>query len=140
MPKAESKVLVNVSPQVMYEVITDFEAYPDFLPDVKNVEVIKKGKQLLAVFHLSLIKKFKYTLSFQNTKNKKVEWIFVEGDFFKDNRGAWVLKEIKKGVTEAVYSIDVDFGFLVPSLITKKLVGSNLPSMMKRFKERAESL
>jgi hypothetical protein len=45
-----------------------------------------------------------------------------------------------KGKTKVTYNIDVDFGLFVPSLITNKLVGHNLPTMMKRFKDRAESL
>lgn len=140
MPGASSSIIIEAPPKVIYDVVLDFENYPDFLPDVKNAVVEKKGKQTIATFEISVIKKIHYTLSFATVPPKKISWSFVKGDLFKDNRGSWELKELKKGQTEALYQVEVDFGFPVPSLITNKLVGSNLPSMLKRFKERAESL
>jgi len=140
MPGASTSVVMEVPAKVIYEVVSDFESYPDFLPDVKKTSVTKKGKGVQAEFEISVIKTIRYTLDFSLVPNKKVSWTFVKGDVFKDNSGEWTFEEVKKGQTKVTYSVDVDFGLFVPSLITKKLVGSNLPTMMKRFKERAESL
>lgn len=140
MPGASTSVVMEVPAKVIYEVVSDFESYPDFLPDVKKTSVTKKGKGVQAEFEISVIKTIRYTLDFSLVPNKKVSWTFVKGDVFKDNTGEWTFEEVKKGQTKVTYSVDVDFGLFVPSLITKKLVGSNLPTMMKRFKERAESL
>lgn len=140
MPGATTSILIDVPPKVIYEVVYDFEKYPEFLPDVKDVAIEKKGKHLMATFEISVIKKIRYTLTFSTVPAKKIEWSFVKGDLFKDNRGSWQFEEIKKGQTKATYHVEVDFGLLVPSMITNKLVGSNLPTMMKRFKERAETL
>ena len=140
MPGAETDILISVPPKVIYDVVLDFESYQEFLPDVKKAEVAKKVNKILATFEISVIKKIHYTLSFQAVPGRKISWNFVKGDLFKDNRGSWEFEEVKKGVTKARYRVDVDFGFLVPSMITNKLVGSNLPTMMKRFKDRAESL
>ncbi|HEX5036847.1 MAG TPA: SRPBCC family protein [bacterium] len=140
MPGASTSVVMEVPAKVIYEVVSDFESYPDFLPDVKRTSITKKGKGVQAEFEISVIKTIRYTLDFSLVPNKKVSWTFVKGDVFKDNTGEWIFEEVKKGQTKVTYSVDVDFGLFVPSLITKKLVGSNLPTMMKRFKERAESL
>jgi coenzyme Q-binding protein COQ10 len=140
MPGASTSIVMDVPAKVIYEVVSDFESYPDFLPDVKKSTVTKKGKGVQAEFEISVIKTIRYTLDFSLVPNKKVTWSFVKGDVFKDNSGEWTFEEVKKGQTKVTYSVDVDFGLFVPSLITKKLVGSNLPTMMKRFKERAESL
>jgi coenzyme Q-binding protein COQ10 len=140
MPGTSTSILIDAPAKVVYDVISDFESYPEFLPDVKKVEVDKKGKRLTATFEVSVIKKIRYTLEFATVPSKKISWTFVKGDVFKDNRGGWEFEEVKKGQTKATYQIEVDFGLLVPSLITNKLVGHNLPQMMKRFKERAESL
>ena len=140
MQGAGSSIVIDVPPKVIYDIVLDFENYTDFLPDVKDAVIEKKGKPTVATFEISVIKKIRYTLSFNATPHKKIAWTFVKGDLFKDNRGAWEFKEIKKGKTEATYHLEVDFGFAVPSLITNKLVGSSLPTMLKRFKDRAESL
>ena len=81
-----------------------------------------------------------YTLDYKLTPNKKVTWSFVESDTFKDCFGSWNLVEIEKGRTEATYTVDVSFHLFVPRKITDMLVGSNLPNLMKSFKERAEGL
>lgn len=140
MPGASTSIVMDVPPKVIYEVVSDFESYPEFLPDVKSTSVVKKGKGVQADFEISVIKTIHYTLEFSLVPNKKVSWTFVKGDLFKDNTGEWTFEEVKKGQTKVTYAVDVDFGLFVPSMITKKLVGSNLPTMMKRFKERAESL
>ncbi len=140
MPGATTSIVVDVPPKVIYDVVLDFGNYPKFLPDVKRTTVNKKGKEIQASFEISVIKKIHYTLSFTTVPNKKISWHFAGGDLFKDNRGHWIFEPIDKKQTNVTYHIEVDFGFMVPSLITNKLVGSNLPAMMKRFKERAENL
>ncbi len=124
---------------VLYDVVLNFEKYPEFLPDAKKVTTLKT-KPLTVSFEISVIKKVRYTLSFKTIPGKKISWSFVEGDFFKDNHGSWLFEEVKKGQTKATYHIEVDFGLFVPSIITDKLAGRSLPKMMERFKKRAEGL
>lgn len=140
MPGATTSIVMDVPPKVIYDVVLDFENYPEFLPDVKEATTEKKGKQIFASFEISVIKKIHYTLAFTTVPGKKISWSFVKGDLFKNNQGYWGFEELKKGQTKAIYHIEVDFGFMVPSLITNKLLGSNLPTMMERFRKRAEQL
>lgn len=140
MHGASSHILIDVPPKVIYDVVLDFESYPEFLSDVKEAVIQKKGKPIVASFEISVIKRIRYTLSFNGTPHKKIAWSFVEGDLFKHNEGCWQFDEVKKGQTKATYKIEVDFGFMVPQMISNKLIGNNLPSMMKKFKERAEGL
>jgi ribosome-associated toxin RatA of RatAB toxin-antitoxin module len=141
MPGASTSIVIDAAPKVIYDVIVDFENYSKFLPDVKKVVIKeKKAKHVIVSFELSVIKKIHYTISVAMVPNKKMSWTLVEGDLFKSNTGSWELEEVKKGQTKATYTVEIGFGFMVPSFVTNKLVGSNLPSMMKRFKERAESL
>ncbi len=142
MPGASNSIIIDVPSKAIYNVVIDFENYPSFLPDVKSVNVIShvKGKGVVVEFEISIIKKIRYRLAFESVASKKVTWKFVSGDLFKDNCGSWSFEEIKKGQTRATYDVEVQFGIPVPSLITNKLVGHNLPGMLKRFKEHAESL
>lgn len=131
---------IKATPKEVYKVIADFENYPDFIKDLKTVEVSKKkGDNCEVTYHINVIKEISYTLKMKGSPDKKLEWTFVEGDFMKDNHGFWELEEIKKGVTKATYNIDVKFGLLVPKAITQKLVDNHLPGMLKAFKKRIES-
>ena len=52
--------------------------------------------------------------------------------------GLW--KDLGDDTTEATYDINIDFKVKVPNMILNKLVGSNLPSMMDDYHERAQEL
>ncbi|HUJ28564.1 MAG TPA: SRPBCC family protein, partial [Myxococcales bacterium] len=39
MAQASRTVTVNVPPEKMFDVIVDYEKYPEFLPEVKKVKV-----------------------------------------------------------------------------------------------------
>ena len=130
---------IKATPKQCYKVITDYAKYPEFLKDLSDVEVSKKGANCDVTFHLNLMKAIQYTLKMKATPDERVEWTFVKGDFMKDNHGFWELEEIKKGVTHATYNIDVKFGMLVPKSVGKTLVEKNLPETLKAFKKRIES-
>ena len=39
MAQASRSVTINVPPEKLFEVIVDYEKYPEFLPEVKKVKV-----------------------------------------------------------------------------------------------------
>lgn len=141
MSSTTASIEIEAPIKTVFEVISDFEAYPEFLPETKEVTIEKKsGKNLRVSFAINLIKKIRYTLDIKLNPPNGLTWELVEGDLMKSNVGKWKLKESKKGVTEAVYEIDMNLGAMVPKAISNKLIGTNLPTMMKQFKERAEEL
>ncbi len=141
MSHATASIEINAPIKTVFEVISDFESYPDFLPETKKVEVEKKsGKSARVNFTISLIKKINYTLDIKFNPFHGLSWELVEGDMMKANSGQWKLHEGKNGTTKATYEIDMDFGGMVPKAISTKLIGSNLPTMMKQFRDRIEEL
>ena len=140
MPTASSSIVIDAPAKLIYGIALDFEKYPQFLSDVKKASVHgKKGKDLLVDFELSLLKTIRYRLKVSAEPHKKIFWSLLEGDLFKSNDGNWIFEE-QQGKTKATYTVTIEFGIFVPSLITSKLIGANLPSMMKKFKERAEGM
>jgi ribosome-associated toxin RatA of RatAB toxin-antitoxin module len=141
MPSVIESIEINATPKKCYEVITDYEAYPEFLGNLKTVTVAqKKGETCEITYEIDLIKTISYTLKMNGKPPKKIEWSFVKGDIMKDNHGYWLLEEVKKGVTKATYELNIELGLLVPGAITKRLVGKNLPEMLRSFKERIEGM
>lgn len=140
MSTAKAEIEIAAPLKTVYEVISDFEAYPDFLRETKNVEILKNSAKSARVqFQIQIIKKIKYTLDIKLSPGKGISWDLVEGDLMKKNKGQWKLNH-KNGITKAVYEIDMEFGSLVPKNISNKLIGTNLPSMMRAFRDRAEEL
>ena len=140
--RAQAKEIIDVPPEKFFEVIADFEKYPEFIPEVKRAKVLeKKGNKLKVEYEVSVIKTIRYTLELTLEPPNRLSWTLAEKGFFKQNDGAWELKSIDGGKrTEATYTVEIAFGILVPKAIIKTLVSQNLPQMLKRFKERAESI
>ena len=140
MAQAVAEIEIHAPVQKVFDAVTDFENYPEFLSESKAVTVQKRSKKgAVVTFEVSVIKTIHYTLDMKFNPPHHVSWTLVEGDFMKSNDGSWELVEIKKGHTKAIYRIEVGFGLLVPGSIAKALVSSNLPAMLKAFKKRIEA-
>lgn len=140
--KAQASIVVDVPPEKFFKVISDFESYPEFVPEVKKVKILERAENTVkAEFEVFLIKTIKYALVLNLKPPSELSWTLLEKGFFKQNDGSWELKPIEKGKkTEATYTVELSFGMLVPKPIITMLTSQQLPQMLKRFKERAETL
>jgi ribosome-associated toxin RatA of RatAB toxin-antitoxin module len=128
----------DVEIEKLYNVIEDYESYPDFVDGVSTINVLEKDENGARVeYGLNLIKKFKYVLKLTHNRPNGLSWEFESGDLFKKNNGSWDLKDLGNGQTEVTYSLDVDVKGFVPKSIISKLTDSSLPTMMKAYQDRA---
>ena len=143
MAQASRSVTINVPPEKLFEVIVDYEKYPEFLPEVKKVQVNAGQGSIKEVTYTVDIKAkvITYTLKHTAEKPAKVAWTMIKGEMMKGNDGAWTLKAgAQPGTTEATYTIDLKLSSLVPGFIEKALAEQSLPGLMANFKARAEKL
>lgn len=137
MPGTESSVEVEVTPDRLYRLIVDFEAYPDFIEEMVEAEILEQSGEVYTVrFVAQMIKRVEYVLRLTGHPGRELTWELVEG-FFRSNDGGWILEPSSEG-TRATYWIDVDIGPLVPRRILNRLAGTNLPQTLAAFKAEAE--
>ena len=141
MAKTERSVVIRASPEKVFEVISDFEKYPEFLPVVKKVKVESAQGGVKEVTYTIDIKAklISYTLRHTPKPPHELSWTMVRGEMMKGNDGAWVLKPVAEG-TEATYKIDLRLGALVPSMVERKLAEQSLPGLLANFKKRIEGM
>lgn len=140
MPGASRSIVFNAPLEKCFEVISDYERYPDFLPEVKKIRTSnRRGNEVDVHYEAEVVKVIKYTLHLKEEKPTRVSWSFIEGEFMKDNKGGWVLEDGGNGTTKATYSIEVAVGPLVPKTILNALVDSQLPKLLENFKKRIEA-
>jgi coenzyme Q-binding protein COQ10 len=139
MASATRSIVINAPREKVFEVVSGYEKYPEFLPKAKKVIVTRKGDSADVKYEVDVIKTITYTLRMKEERPNKVSWTFVNGEFMKDNRGSWVLEDAGEGKTRATYTVDISLGALVPRSIEKALAETELPSMLEAFKKRAES-
>ena len=143
MAQATKSVTINVPPDKLFDVIADYEKYPEFLPEVKKVKVDGGQGTIKEVTYTVDIKAkvINYTLKHTAERPTKLSWTMIKGEMMKGNDGTWVLKPgAQPGTTDATYSIDLKLSSLVPGFIEKALAEQSLPGLLTNFKNRAEKL
>lgn len=142
MASAEKTLVMNAPKEKILAVLTDYESYSEFMDGVSKVSIeSKSGNVTKAKYDLNVIKTFSYTLELTDTEDG-LSWTFDNGDIFSVNSGSWALKDLGDGTTEVTYNIEVEIKIKMmgTGMITKKLVNTSLPSMMKSVEKRAQNL
>jgi coenzyme Q-binding protein COQ10 len=141
MPGATRSIVINASVEKCFSVISDYERYPEFLPEVKKIRTTNRRDNEVDVhYEAEIVKVIKYAVHLKEERPSKVSWTFIDGEFMKDNKGGWVLEPAGDGQTKATYSIEVQVGLLVPKAVINVLVDSQLPKLLENFKKRIEAL
>ncbi len=140
MAGATRSIIINAPPEKVFDVITQYERYAEFLPEVKEVRVSeRKGSEVKVHYKVDVVKTIRYTILVREERPKRMSWTFVEGEVMKDNKGSWVLEPEGEGKTRATYTVEMALGALVPKAIINGLVEGSLPKMLEAFKRRAEA-
>jgi coenzyme Q-binding protein COQ10 len=140
MPGASRSVEINAPVATVFAVITDYDKYAQFLPEVRKVSTsARSGNEVNVHYEIELIKTVRYTLRMKEEAPSRISWSFVEGEVMKDNKGSWVLEDLGAGKTRATYQIEMALGPFVPKSIVNALIDKNLPSMLEAYKKRAEA-
>jgi ribosome-associated toxin RatA of RatAB toxin-antitoxin module len=139
MPGASRTVEIDVSPDKLFDIIVDYERYPEFLSDVSSVQVVSRSEgQAVVEYGLNLIKKVSYSLRMREERPHRVSWTLEKSSIMKANVGGWELEALPNGHTRATYTVDVTPRGFVPGPIVSALTGRTLPATLAAFKARAE--
>jgi len=126
-------ILINATPDEVWKTITDYQHYPEFIPDCEKVSVAPGDAENVVLtsftvaFKFSIIKyRIRYTLRQVHQKEKlRIDWTLKEGDLAEDI-GAWELIPLEGGKkTAAFYSLYSDLrslGYLVKFLFKEQPV------------------
>ncbi len=142
MPRIERDIVIDAPIERVFDVIADYQRYPEFLPDMKAVTVHSRHDDgvLIAEFELELIMRISYTLRLTEDRPHRVRWALESAKMMTQNDGGWTLGSTDDGHTRAVYDLDVTLRGLIPRSVSDRLVGQTLPQTLGRFKARAEAL
>jgi len=144
MAMVSSEVLVAVTPEKLFEVIRDYDRYPEFVPTVRSCKARRGPAGVEVDYELDLgLKRIAYTLRLVEEPPHRVRWTLAKGDWMRVSNGSWELSDAG-GRTRAVYSVDIQIQKppLVPQSlvdrISDELTRVQLPRMLEAFRKRAE--
>jgi coenzyme Q-binding protein COQ10 len=141
MAGATRSIVIDAPTEKVFDVLAAYEKYPEYLSEVKEAKTAnRKGNQVEVHYKVDLsIKTIKYSIRMTEERPTRLSWIFLQGEFMKDNKGSWVLEPAGDGKTKATYSVEIAVGPLVPKAILNALVETSLPKMLDSVKKRVES-
>jgi ribosome-associated toxin RatA of RatAB toxin-antitoxin module len=126
----------------VFAVATDFEAYPEWNANIKHVEIKERDEHGRATkVWMEVDAKLKvvtYTLAYDYSKAPgSFSWRLIDGDI-KELEGSYRFDDLGE-VTEVVYEMNVDPGFLVPKLLKQQAARRIARGALEDLKQRVES-
>jgi ribosome-associated toxin RatA of RatAB toxin-antitoxin module len=144
MAVVTKQVLIDAPVERLYEIIVDYERYPEFVPGIRACRVRAQKGEKHVEYELDLgVKRIRYVLRHDEQRPRRVAWSLVSGDMMKVSNGSWELTD-EKGRTRAVYSVEIQIARppLVPQAlvdrVSDELTRVQLPRTLEAFKARAE--
>ena len=141
---AEGSTEVHASPAEVMAVVADFEAYPDWVGNLEEVEVLardRRGRGTRVAFRLRTpMGDQAYTLAYRyQPKDAGVTWTYVEGTL-DDLAGSYTLEPAADGATRVTYRLEVALGMPLPGLVKRQAARQIVRSALSDLKRRVESM
>ncbi len=137
---AIGRALIAAPTDKVFEAISDFEHYDDFMPHTTLADVVRReGNEVWFRTELDFkVKRVRYTLHVTlDPERRGLRWTLAEGDL-AFNDGGWELEPYGNDgeQTFVTYSAYVDPGFYVPGFMLAKLTEGSLPAVIKAVRRR----
>jgi ribosome-associated toxin RatA of RatAB toxin-antitoxin module len=138
---AEREFEIEVSPEVFFDLVWDFEHYPSFVTGIAAARVLARDSRSCRVEITAKLMgiPFRYELAIEREENTAVRWHRVAGAFARAE-GAWTLLAQNGKLARFRYENAVDPGMPAPGFIVQYVLESALPKLMKEFRAEAELL
>ncbi len=141
---AEGSTDVFATPAEVMAVVADFEAYPDWVANLEEVEVLardRRGRGTRVAFRLRTpMGDQAYTLAYRYLpKEAGMSWTYVEGTL-EDLSGAYTLEPAADGATRVTYQLEVSLGMPVPGFLMRQAAKQIVRSALSDLKRRVESM
>ena len=133
--------LVSYTPEQMYKLVDDIEAYPAFLPWCGDATIIKRDKDTveasLFISHSGLNKTFSTRNS--NFPYEKIEMRLLDGPF-KHVQGVWVFEPLGDAACKVSLNLDFEFSSKIIGLTLGPIFNKMANSLVDAFIQRADSV
>jgi ribosome-associated toxin RatA of RatAB toxin-antitoxin module len=142
MPEhAEGSIEIKGTPREIMAVIGDFEAYPEWVGNMEESEVLERdgrGRGSVVAFRLRTpVLTAEYTLQYRYApRSGGVSWTYRDGTL-DDLSGSYDLEPLDD-VTRVTYRLDVELGMPLPGLLKRQAAKQIVRSALNDLKRRVE--
>jgi ribosome-associated toxin RatA of RatAB toxin-antitoxin module len=141
---AEGSTEIFATPAEVMAVVADFEAYPDWVANLEQAEVLasdRQGRGTRVAYRLQTPwGEQAYTLAYRyQARDAGVSWTYVEGTL-EDLTGSYVLEPADNGTTRVAYLLEIELGVPIPGFLMRQAAKQIVRSALSDLKRRVESM
>jgi uncharacterized membrane protein len=141
--KASQTTTIAAAPDRVWAIAADFERYPDWAKDVKDVVVRSRddqGRPVEVEFRASALgRSTHYTLAYDYSQAPAVlSWRMVRGDIMRTIDGSYNFSATADGGTEVRYDLLIDLVVPLPGFV-KRRAEVRILNTVRELKTRAEA-
>jgi uncharacterized membrane protein len=139
--KVSDSIDIEAGMQEIFAVATDFDTYPEWNANIKNVEIKETDEEGYATqvwFEVDAkVRTVRYTLEYDySSAPESFSWDLVEGDV-KHLSGSYGFDEFED-VTEVTYELSIDPGFPLPGFMKRQAEKQIMKGALEDLKKRVE--
>jgi ribosome-associated toxin RatA of RatAB toxin-antitoxin module len=146
MPEqATERTTIDAPPQRCFDVVVDFERYPEWARDVKEAIVVERdaeGRGVRVAFRAGAMgHSARYTLRYDHSEApRRVAWVLEEGDIVRRLDGEYVFDADGDGDagTDVTYHLAVDLKVPLPGFIKRRAEVKIMTTALDELKRRVE--
>jgi uncharacterized membrane protein len=142
---ANERIRIEAPAARCWDVAVDFESYPEWVRDVKDVHTLERGPDGLAMRveyrAAALGKSVRYILEYDySDAPNSFSWKFVEGDMLRRLDGSYRFEADGPASTRVHYELAVDLAVPLPGLLKRRAAGLIMGSALKELKKQVEAV
>ncbi|MCW2925878.1 MAG: hypothetical protein JWM98_3282 [Thermoleophilia bacterium] len=142
--QGSSNMDMDATAEELMAIVSDVESYPEWLKDVKRVEVLEtdsEGRPTAATMDVDIsIKVVTYTLDYEYEGSERMSWTSRPGGDIKQVDGGYTFEINDDGSTNVLYELAIDPGFPVPGFMLKRAAKHITGQALDGLKRRAEAV
>lgn len=138
-----SSIVVDATPTEVMAVIADFDAYPEWTGEVKEIEVLATGgdgraTQVRLLLDAGAIRD-EHVLAYHWNGDREVGWTLVKSQMLRSLDGSYTLVARPEG-TEVTYQLAVDVKIPMLGMIKRKAEKVIIDRALAGLKKRVEGI
>lgn len=141
MPTVNRSALVRHSAQVMFDLVNDFERYPEFLPGCRRTRLLERDEDHL-IGELTLAKagvEQSFTTRNDLYPPERIELSLVSGPF-KRLQGQWLFTPMGENTCKVSLEMNFEFSNRILGMAFGKLFSQVASQLVDAFTRRADDV
>ena len=143
--QASERIRIDAPADRCFDVAVDFESYPEWVRDVKDVKILERddqGRGVRVEFRAAALgKSIRYVLEYDYSgAPDSFSWKFVEGDMLRRLDGSYRFEPEGPSSTRVHYQLAVELAVPLPGLVKRRAAGLIMGSALKELKKQVEAV